>query len=403
MSDEPWRSEVGRVAALRALHILDTPPEERFDRITRLAAQMFDMPIALVTLVDLERQWFKSCIGLDYRETPRSDSFCSYAIRQDDLLEIPNARKHPLFAANPSVAGPPHITFYAGQPLTAPSGHRIGTLCVLDRRPRTLTPVQREQLRSLAAWVELECTLVQANAVAAETAKAKQDFVALVGDELRTPLTSVHASLELLGTGRFGALPDEAARVVGIAGQNAAGMVRLADDVLDLSRIRSGRLWLNVEDIDLADVVKQALHAVVADADRLGVPVSSDCGHVMVRGDADRLVQAITNLVANAVTASTAGSPVTVAAEAGDVTVAVRVADHGPGIPADQLDRVFEPFVQVDTWSAQHDGAGLGLAIARGIVETHGGTLTAESTHGVGSTFTVVLPVAEPSVDRPWW
>lgn len=154
-------NEAQRLAALRALRILDTPREERFDRITRLAQRMFDVPIALVTLVDVNRQWFKSCIGLDMGETPRSVSFCAHAILRDDALVIEDAQLDPRFADNPLVTDEPHIRFYAGQPLVGPNDQRLGTLCIIDRRPRQMSADELEALRDLATLAENELNVVR--------------------------------------------------------------------------------------------------------------------------------------------------------------------------------------------------------------------------------------------------
>lgn len=148
--------EAERLASLRALGLLDTPAEERFDRITRLARVLFDVPIALISLVDADRQWFKSRSGLDAEQTPREISFCGHAILGSDLFEIPDATRDERFRDNPLVAGEPDLRFYAGAPLSAPDGRKIGTLCVVDRRPRELTPAQRAALRDLAACAERE-------------------------------------------------------------------------------------------------------------------------------------------------------------------------------------------------------------------------------------------------------
>lgn len=148
--------EADRLAALRALNVLDTPPEARFDRLTRLAAHLFDCPIALVSLVDSERQWFKSCVGLDASETPRDISFCGHAIHHGTALVVPNALDDPRFADNPLVTAPPAIRFYAGQPLHSPEGQRIGTLCVIDRQPHTPSATQLAALADLASIVENE-------------------------------------------------------------------------------------------------------------------------------------------------------------------------------------------------------------------------------------------------------
>ena len=149
------------MAALRALGILDTLPEQRFDRISRLAQRMFDVPIALISLVDTNRQWFKSCIGLDLEESPRSVSFCAHAILGDDALVIPDALLDPRFADNPLVTSDPYVRFYAGQPLVGPNHQKLGTLCVLDRRPRRMGDDDLAALRELAVLAENELNNVE--------------------------------------------------------------------------------------------------------------------------------------------------------------------------------------------------------------------------------------------------
>ncbi|MBT5876333.1 MAG: response regulator, partial [Candidatus Latescibacteria bacterium] len=148
--------EAERLASLRALNVLDTTSEERYDRLTRLAASIMDVPIALVSLVDTDRQWFKSKFGLDAIETPRDISFCGHTILGDELFEISNALEDTRFADNPLVVDAPNIRFYAGQPLRTPNGFRIGTLCVIDIEPRELTVEQRNLLGDLARLVEQE-------------------------------------------------------------------------------------------------------------------------------------------------------------------------------------------------------------------------------------------------------
>ena len=398
-------AEVERVAAVHALRLLDTPPEDRFDRITRLARHLFDVPIAQVTLVDTDRRWAKSSAGVPPRAVPRATSFCSYAIESGRYLEVPDATVDPRFAGTSAVVGPAHIRFYAGHPIAAPSGHLVGTLCVLDRVPRQLTERQREQLGELAGWVQLECAVEQANQWEQETERARRDFVSVVSHELRTPLTSIHGSLELIASGRFGDLPPQVARLVAIAARNTDRLVRLSQDVVDLHQMRRGQLHLRLAEISLTDVVEQAVDAAEDIAERAGIPVAVACGSLpKVRGDADRLVQVVTNLLVNAVRVSPHGEEVTVTCGADGARARIEVRDHGPGVPQGQLDEIFEPFVQFDVPGQRRaGGAGLGLAIARGIVEAHGGCIGARPATGGGSAFEVSLPAAGPEVDQPWW
>ncbi len=143
-----------RLQSLCALGLLDTPQEDRFDRITRLAAKAFSVPIALVTMVDGSRQWFKSKVGLEVDETPRSQAFCSHAIMQGGTLIVPDATRDERFAANPLVTGDAGIRFYAGEPIYTADGFAVGTICLIDRQPRTLSDEENRLLKDLAKMVE---------------------------------------------------------------------------------------------------------------------------------------------------------------------------------------------------------------------------------------------------------
>lgn len=150
-----------RLDGLRRLAILDSTAEERFDRITRMARNMFEVPISLISLVDEERQWFKSRCGLDAQETPRDVSFCGHAILGEEIFVVEDATRDPRFADNPLVLGDPHIRFYAGTPLHIAGGYKVGTLCLIDRRPRQLDERQRALLMGLAGMVEHELAAIQ--------------------------------------------------------------------------------------------------------------------------------------------------------------------------------------------------------------------------------------------------
>lgn len=145
-----------RVEAVHAMNILDTPPEERFDRITRLAVRLFNVPISTITIVNSDREWFKSCQGLPVRQGERAISFCGHAMLSDDIFLIPDALKDERFKDNPMVVGEPYIRFYAGVALFDAKGNRVGTFCIKDRKPRTMSKEDARALKDLAVWVELE-------------------------------------------------------------------------------------------------------------------------------------------------------------------------------------------------------------------------------------------------------
>jgi diguanylate cyclase (GGDEF)-like protein len=150
-----------RVATLRSLDILDTEPEERFDRLTRIAKRLFRVPIALLSFVDINRQWFKSYQGLEITEMPRDISFCGHTILGDDIFIIPDTLLDDRFHDNPLVINEPRIRFYAGVPLVISSKIRVGTLCLIDREPRILSAEDQELLRDLGQMAVQDLTLVQ--------------------------------------------------------------------------------------------------------------------------------------------------------------------------------------------------------------------------------------------------
>jgi len=146
-------NDADRLRALRSYKILDTKPEERFDELTQLAALICGVPISLISLIDADRQWFKSRFGLDLQQTPRALAFCTHAIMQPGMFVVPDATQDERFAQNLLVTGDPYIRFYAGAPLATRDGHLLGTLCVMDRKPRTLTEAQIEALKIVGRLV----------------------------------------------------------------------------------------------------------------------------------------------------------------------------------------------------------------------------------------------------------
>ena len=184
-------SEAARLDALRAYDVLDTAPELAFDDITLLAAQICGVPIAAVSLIDEQRQWFKSIVGLDVRETPRDSAFCAHTILQPDLMLVPDAAADPRFSDNPLVTGSPSIRFYAGTPLTTPDGHALGSLCVIDRKPHTLTPAQQATLAALGRQIVGLLTLRKTLAERDQAQAALREFA----EQLHTTVESMQEGL----------------------------------------------------------------------------------------------------------------------------------------------------------------------------------------------------------------
>jgi PAS domain S-box-containing protein len=222
--------------------------------------------------------------------------------------------------------------------------------------------------------------------------RMKDELLSMVSHELRTPLTSIRGSLGLLAGGVLGTLPPRGQRMLDIAVSNADRLMRLLNDVLDLERMRAGRLTLDLRPCDVLQMVDQAVAEMRGMAERANVTLSVGESSGVVMADADRVVQVLTNLVSNAIKFSREEGTVHLATSHDGQRVRFSVSDRGRGIPADKLETIFERFHQVDASDSRlQGGTGLGLAICRGIVQQHGGRVWAESTPNEGSTFYVEL------------
>ncbi len=400
----PGAGEARRLAALRGLELLDTPSEERFDRITRIAAHTFGVPIALVTLVDHERQWFKACLGLETRQTSRTSSFCARAVESATTLVVTDALTDPRFAANPLVTGDPHIRFYAGHPVRAPTGELVGSLCVIDRVARTFGPAEIDALVDLAALVEAELrsqVFQQAVDALQEVDHLTLQFVSAASHELRSPLTSVLGYLEVLLTGAAGTLDDVQTGYLEVANRNALRLQHLVQDLLTVSRLQSGALHI----VPATMEVDRAVENVVSDlapeaaAKEVSVEVSGRKGATVV-ADPLRVEQMIRNLLGNAIKFSDDCGKVCVTIDVRGPIATITVDDDGPGVPADELERLGEPFFRASNVAAV-EGTGLGLLITRQLAEAHGGSLVAHSELGFGATFVLELPAGSTRPDAP--
>ena len=511
-------SEIARLQALRDLSLLDTPAEERFDRLTRIAQHILQVPIALVSLIDADRQWFKSRQGLDAQEIHRDISFCGHAILRPDVLVVADAVADQRFADNPLVLGAPSIRFYAGAPLTLSSGECVGTLCVIDRQPRQVTRAQLAALQDLAACVveELEQArqrqdakksaqlvesivetvidgiitidskgMIQSFNSAAErlfgykpaeiigsnvnclmpqpyaaehdgylahfhdTREArvigigrevmgkrkdgavfpmdlavsemqqpgqtlfvgivrditerkrvdqmKIEFVATVSHELRTPLTSVSGALGLVCGGALGPVSEQAKTMLDIAYRNSQRLTLFINDLLDMEKLAAGKMRFNEETVAIMALVEQSIESTRAYAQQyqVNLVLVSRLDGVQVTVDGSRLQQVLSNFLSNAAKFSPKGGQIEINVNQFESLVRVSVQDHGPGIPADFIDRIFHKFSQADSSDTRRKGGtGLGLAISKELIESMNGTIGFSSAPESGACFYFNLPIS---------
>ncbi len=224
--------------------------------------------------------------------------------------------------------------------------------------------------------------------------RMKDEFVSVVSHELRTPLTSIHGSLGMLATDLISPGSEDGKRLVKIAADSTERLVRLINDILDIERIKSGKITMSKQMYQVSDLITQAIDVVKPLADKAQVKLSIENSPLQLRVDADRFIQTLTNLLSNAIRFSSSDDTVYLTAFEQDSEILFTVKDSGRGIPEDKLEIIFERFQQVDSSDARnHEGTGLGLAICRSIIEMHGGRIWVESIMGAGSTFYFTLPM----------
>jgi signal transduction histidine kinase len=388
---------------LRALHqtlLLDTPVEEAFDRLTRLATSILHVPIALVSLVDADRQFFKSCIGLSepwasQRETPLSHSFCQHAIALNVPLLIEDARSHPLVRDNLAISDL-GVVAYAGIPLTMPDGFVLGSFCIMDTKPRLWKEEEVKILQELAASVLTEIELRLATREAKEAIREREALLSIASHELKNPLTTLLAYAQLLeqqvkpGT-EFTERDRQSLQMIREQGRRINTLLTV---LLDTARIESGQFIIARNPVKLHRLVARVVSAVEPMHQHHSIMYHEPDTSIIVLGDEMRLEQVVHNLVGNAIKYSPHGGPITIHLTIQHGKACLRVEDQGIGIPQDSLHRLFQRFSRVHNAYSQHiSGLGLGLYVVKEIISLHGGTIEVKSTEGQGSVFTVLLPL----------
>jgi signal transduction histidine kinase len=394
--------EQERLAALHGYAILDTPAESDFDDIVALAAHLCDKPMAMISLVGEDRQWFKARVGTDLCGGARADSICAHAMRGDDVMQVPDAGQDPRFAGLPSVAGAPHLRFYAGAPLISPYGQPLGTLCVAAPEPGELTPGQQHGLRALARHVvnQLELRkyardMHRLNERLRDAERLKDEFLARVNPELRTPITSIHGYLEVLGDPELPSAAREG--FLQRVQRNSDRLLALVDDMLLAAQVSAGSRDFDRAPADLSVLARAVVAAnrPLAEAKGLTIDAETD-GPVHADVDLRRMGQALERLVLNAVKFTTTGA-ITVTAAVRDGQAMLQVRDTGMGISAEDQQRVLAPFRRgAAAERAEVQGIGLGLSIVKAIAEGHEGRVTIESSPGHGSTIGIAVAASGP-------
>jgi len=395
--------EVARLGALRRYQILDSGTEEGFDRLTRLACALFEVPVALINLVDGARQWVKSRQGLDIEECSRDLAFCAHAILDEKVMEVHDATRDSRFRDNPFVVGEPGIRYYAGAPLITPDGFKLGTLCIIDFQPRSpMDDSRRRCLADLSAMVvdemELRLGLLRAQKAAREAmeaSSAKSAFLAGMSHELRTPLNAILGFAQLMEM-TAGSLDDKSRQYVSNILGSGQHLLQIINELLDLSRIESGRVEIALEPVAVSEVVGEIEPLVTTLARHRDITVTRAPGcDSRVVADRLRLKQVLINLASNAIKYNREGGTVGLSCDPPrSGRVRINVTDSGAGIPEDRQAMLFRPYSRLGQDATKVEGTGIGLTLTKRLVEMMGGEIGFVSKPGQGSTFWVDLPVA---------
>ena len=402
-SSGPTRNESHRLKVLDELRILDTELEECFDDITRYLAEVCKVPICLISLVDKDRQWFKSRTGLDASETPRDQAFCAHAIHSSELFEVKDAHEDSRFMDNPLVTGYPHVSFYAGQPLEPEDGVRIGTLCVIDRKPRKLNNMQKKTIAVMARQVEAQLKLRRmlleikdAEKAAYMAAQEKAAFLAQMSHEIRTPMGGIIGLAELL----IDEIKEpKALKMASTIKSCTESLMVMLNGILDLSKIESKKIIPESKEVNLKGMISGSLYLFEFKAESKGILLTGDYDPKLpekILSDEVKLTQVLNNLIGNAIKFTEKGS-VSVRVRVRKNQIEFTVNDTGIGIQPKSVDKIFDYYVQADeTIARKFGGTGLGLAISKGIIEALGGRIEVDSKPGVGSCFRFRIPLTLP-------
>ena len=391
-------NEEERLRKLKGYHVLDTLPEAQFDAITRLAAYICNTPISLISLIDENRQWFKSRQGLEAPETPRDVAFCAHAIhRPDSVFVVENPAEDPRFSDNPLVTGYPEVRFYAGAPLVTHDGYALGTLCVIDHKPRNLSESQLDALRSLASEVitqlELRQKVEELELLQSQLELQKQEaerFAHLVSHDLKSPLRAMVSLVDLIREESKNSLNAHAEEALIHLEKKATQAYSLVDGILKhtLSSSRGPDYQL----LDLELFVDEVVAFCSAPKD---VFIHTEIAAQAWKSDPVMLQQILQNLINNAIKYNDKEQAMISVRvrETPSQELCIEVEDNGPGIPEKYRERVFLMFQTLNNSDRfGQKGTGIGLNTVKTLCERLNGRVELNSAPGEGSVFRIYLP-----------
>jgi signal transduction histidine kinase len=403
----PPDNELERLDALLRLDILDTPPEPQFDELTELASTLCQTPIALISLIDDKRQWFKSKVGLEANETSRDLAFCAHAILQDELFIVEDTLLDDRFADNPLVTGAPSIRFYAGVPLVTENGEALGTLCAIDQKPHSLSPEQRRGLTILAHQVMSQLNLrkslrdIKQHMQDAQDAQARKNhFFRFIAHELQQPFqellqfsNQLRLDLDLID-------PTDLRTLVSQLNHSARTTFRMVDNLLQWSMLETNSMPCQPMDIPLDQLIQPivSMFSPIARQKSVQIQIKMQLP-LSLYADIDMMYALLQNLLSNAVRHTSTGGNISVEAEQlPNQTIKLSIRDNGSGISPKRLLNLFSLKPQhadenTHTGKKPHS-ATLGLLLCQRYASLNHGSISVESqTHTPsGTVVSVILP-----------
>ena len=391
--------EVQRLKELYKFDILDTPYEDEFDDIVKLASLLCNTSISTITLIDSSRQWFKAKVGLENRETSKEVSFCSYAIAANtDLYQVEDATKSIIFENNPLVTGNPNICFYAGVPLISSNGFSLGTLCVIDSQPKVLNTEQVFALKVLGNQVmkllELRITNQQLEITKQKLQKQvelQNKIISIIAHDVRNPVASLKSIIELSNNDLITA--DEANELAEMTDKQIDDVLSLLDDLLDWGKIQlNNQIGIEVVSVNLHSLIesvfkRQAAAAFLKENVLLNL-VEND---FVLHTDENILRFILRNIISNAIKFTTAGT-VTIDAQKTEQSVVISIQDTGVGITKEVIEKIMTTSNKYTSLGTNNEkGTGLGLVFVKDFIYLLKGKMWVESEVKKGTTFYIEL------------
>lgn len=399
LQPESNAAEKQRVENLRSYSILDTMPEEDYDNLTAIAASICDTPVSLISLIDENRQWFKSKHGLDTSETLREFAFCAHAINEPGkVFAVRDARTDERFKDNPLVTGEPYVIFYTGVPLVTFEGFALGTLCVIDHKPRKLTEKQISGLKALSKQVinllELRKIRREHEEALGKLNQQNQDlerFAYVAAHDLKMPVVNI-MNMGRLFFKIFGESLDERGReILDIITNSAINLSSLVDGLLDYSKCE--KVLQEKKQVILMTDIKKEIAAMFYNNPEVNINVLTTVDQIKINKSA--LSQILSNLILNAVKYNNkAVTKIEIGIAENASQYEFYLKDNGPGILPEHHNRIFaifEVMVPEDRFGAR--GNGIGLATVKKLVDQMGGNIEVRSEAGEGACFYFNLPV----------